>query len=69
VLGWTDGVMQTSGPTDAEFDTMKKYFSDREIVELTLTATTYAGTAMFTRAMRTPLEPSAGDENNAYGKC
>src|ERR1700760_4540088 len=69
VLGWTDAVMQKSGPTDAEFATMKKYFSDREIVELTLTATSYAGTAMFTRAMRVPLEPDAGNENNAYGKC
>jgi alkylhydroperoxidase family enzyme len=69
VLGWTDSVMQKSGPTDAEFATMKNYFSDREIVELTLTATTYAGTAMFSRAMRIPLEPGAGDENNAYGKC
>jgi alkylhydroperoxidase family enzyme len=69
VLGWTDGVVQKPGPTDAEFATMKKYFSDREIVELTLTATTYAGMSMFTRAMRTPLDLDAGDENNAYGKC
>lgn len=69
VLAWTDGVMQKTGPSDAEFDTMKKYFSNREIVELTLTATSYAGTAMFTRAMRTPLEPNAGNPDNAYGKC
>ena len=69
VLAWTDGVFTKSGPSDAAFKDMKKYFSDKEIVELTMTATTYAGTAMFTRALHTPLEPNAGDPKNAYGTC
>ena len=69
VLAWADGVNAKTGPSDAAFADMKKFFSDKEIVELTMTATNYAGTAMFTRAMRTPLEPNAGDPANAYGKC
>lgn len=67
VLGWTDGIFEAKGPSDAAFQTMKKYFSDEEIVELTMTATSYAGTAMFTRALHTPLEPGAGSESNKYG--
>jgi alkylhydroperoxidase family enzyme len=69
VLGWADGLFTKSGPSDARFADLKKFFSDQEIVELTMTATNYAGTAMFTRAMRTPLEPGAGDPANSYGKC
>ncbi len=69
VLSWVDGINAKAGPTDAQFAELKKYFSDKEIVELTMTASNYAGTARFTRALRIPLEPGAGDPSNAYGKC
>ncbi len=69
VLAWADGVSSKSGPSDAAFAALKKDFSDKEIVELTMTASNYAGTAMFTRALRTPLEENAGNPANGYGKC
>jgi alkylhydroperoxidase family enzyme len=69
LLAYVEGVNAKTGPTDAAFAEMKKHFSDKEIVELTMTATNYAGTAMFTRALHTPLEPAAGDAANPYGKC
>ena len=69
VLAYVEGVSAKAGPTDAEFAAMKANFSDKEIVELTMTASNYAGTAMFSRAMRIPLEPGAGNPSNGYGKC
>ncbi|WP_434106095.1 carboxymuconolactone decarboxylase family protein [Paraburkholderia caffeinilytica] len=69
VLDWSEGLFRQNGPSDTQFAALKKQFSDQEIVELTMTATTYAGTAMFTRAMHTPLEPNAGNPNDAYGNC
>ena len=65
VLGYADGVSARSGPDDATFAALKRYFNDTEIVELTLAATTYAGNAMFTRALRVPLEP----EGQAVDGC
>lgn len=57
VLAYAEGVSAPAGPDDATFGAMKAWFNDTEIVELTLAATTYAGNAMFTRALRVPLEP------------
>jgi len=69
VLAWADGVSDPKGPSDKAAADMKKFFSNKELVELTMIAANYAGTAMFTRALHTPLEPGAGDPNTAYGKC
>ena len=69
VLAYAEGISARTGPSDAVFADMKKHFNDTEIVELTIAATTYAGDAMFTRALRVPLEPTAGDGSSAYGKC
>lgn len=68
ILAYVDALNRSTGPSDAEFAGLRQYLSDREIVELTFIATTYAGLSMFTRALRTPLEPDAGNPANPYGK-
>lgn len=68
VLAYVDLMTHDSGPRDTEFDSLRTFLSDREIVELTFVAATYAGLSLFTRALRTPLEPDAGNPDNPYGK-
>lgn len=65
VLDWSESLFHEGGPSDAHFADIKKQFSDQEIVELTITATIYAGFALFTQALRTPLDPGAGDVRDA----
>ena len=60
VLDWSESLFQRGGPSDAQFVEIKKQFSDQEIVELTIAATTYAGFALFTQALRTPLDSDVG---------
>jgi alkylhydroperoxidase family enzyme len=65
VLAYADGMVSPEGVSDAVFDTMKKFFSAKEIVELTMTAAFYSGSAQITRALG--LQPEK--EEDGYGKC
>lgn len=67
VLAYADGMADAKGVDDATFAAMRKHFSPREIVELSVTAGFYTGAALATRALGIKLEPNAG--STAYGKC
>ena len=68
VLAYVDAMAREDGPSDAEFQALRSFLSEREVVEMTFAAAIYAGFSMLTRALRTPLEPNAGDPSNPYGK-
>jgi alkylhydroperoxidase family enzyme len=57
------------GVSEATFKSLAEHFNPRKIVELTITAGFYAAAARVTRALDVKLEPGAGDEKSAYGKC
>jgi alkylhydroperoxidase family enzyme len=52
---------------DATFAAFEKFFDAREIVEITMTVSTYVGTALFTRALRIKTEDDG--RLTAIGKC
>jgi alkylhydroperoxidase family enzyme len=65
VLAYADGMVSTEGVSDATFATMTRFFNAKEIVELTMTAAFYSGSAQITRALG--LQPEK--EEDGYGKC
>jgi alkylhydroperoxidase family enzyme len=67
VLAYADGMVGAEGVTDAVFEAMKRFFSTKEIVELTMTASYYSGSAQATRALGVAPEKEA--DPTGYGKC
>ena len=67
VLAYADGMVSREGVSDAAFDAMKRFFSTREIVELTMTAAYYSGSAQVTRALG--VAPEKEVDPTGYGKC
>jgi alkylhydroperoxidase family enzyme len=67
VLAYADGMVSPQGVSDAEFEAMKRHFSTREIVELTMTAAYYSGSAQITRALG--VQPEKEEDPTGYGKC
>ncbi len=65
ILAYADGMVSEEGVTDAVFETMKTHFSIREIVELTMTAAYYSGSAQMTRALG--VQPEAEEDPTGYG--
>jgi len=65
VLAYADGMVSAEGVSDATFATMTRFFNAKEIVELTMTAAFYSGSAQITRALG--LQPEK--EEDGYGKC
>ncbi len=67
ILAYADGMVSPKGVDDATFATLKKFYNDQEIVELTVTSAFYGAVAQITRALNVKLEPDAGQ--TAYGTC
>jgi alkylhydroperoxidase family enzyme len=67
VLAYADGMVSPQGVSDAEFEGMKRHFSTREIVELTMMAAYYSGSAQITRALG--VQPEKEEDPTGYGKC
>ena len=67
VLAYADGMVSQQGVTDAEFEAMKRHFSTKEIVELTMMAAYYSGSAQITRALG--VQPEKEADPTGYGKC
>ena len=67
VLAYADGMVSPRGVSDAEFEAMKRHFSTREIVELTMMAAYYSGSAQITRALG--VQPEKEEDPTGYGKC
>jgi hypothetical protein len=59
------GMVSPEGVTNAEFDVMERPFSAREVVELTMMAAYYSGSAQTMRFLGVYLEKEA----DGYGKC
>lgn len=67
ILAYADQMSSKDSVDDATFATLKRFLSDEEIVELTLTGSFYFALSQTTRALGVKLEPNAG--KTAYGKC
>jgi alkylhydroperoxidase family enzyme len=67
ILAYADGMVSAAGVDDKTFAEMKRFFSPREIVELTMTAAYYSGSSQITRALGVQPEPAA--DPTGYGKC
>jgi 4-carboxymuconolactone decarboxylase len=68
LLAYVDQVTTRPGRVDDKtYATMAKYFAPNEIVELTLTAGNYMGTAAFTNAIR--LKTETDGRQAVIGKC
>ena len=67
ILAYADGMVSAKGVDDATFATLRKFYNDQEIVELTVTSAFYGAVAQITRALGVKLEPDAGQ--TAYGTC
>ena len=67
VLAYADGMVSPQGVSDAEFEAIKRHFSTKEIVELTMMAAYYSGSAQITRALG--VQPEKEEDPTGYGKC
>jgi alkylhydroperoxidase family enzyme len=67
ILAYADAMVSVAGVDDRTFAEMKRFFSPREIVELTMTAAYYSGSSQITRALGVPPEPAP--DPTGYGKC
>jgi alkylhydroperoxidase family enzyme len=57
VIAWAEAItLNTAGDEDGRFEEMQKYFSDPEIVELTMTICHFNGMNRFTTALKLDLE-------------
>jgi alkylhydroperoxidase family enzyme len=57
VLAWAEAItLNTAGEDDGRFENLQKYFSDPEIVELTMTICHFNGMNRFTTALKLDLE-------------
>src|SRR5262245_1208676 len=67
ILAYADGMVSPEGVSDATFEAMKRFFSNKEIVELTMTAAYYSGSAQITRALG--VQPEKEADPTGYGRC
>jgi alkylhydroperoxidase family enzyme len=67
ILAYADGMVSEGGVDDATFAAMKRFFTPREIVELTMTAAFYSGSSQVTRALG--VQPEAAPDPTGYAKC
>jgi alkylhydroperoxidase family enzyme len=68
VMAYTEAMLGNKGEVDdATYQTLSNLFSSREIVELTMAISAYTSTALFTKALKTQIEPDG--RFAAVGKC
>jgi|SRR5262245_15550981 len=67
VLAFADGMASPDGVDDATFDAMKAYFSNQEIVELTMNAAYYGASSQISRTLRITAE--GNPKGGSYGVC
>jgi alkylhydroperoxidase family enzyme len=68
LLAYADAMVMNRGEVDdATFDSFAKFFTPREIVELTVSISAYTSTALFTKALR--IKPETDGRAAAPGKC
>jgi alkylhydroperoxidase family enzyme len=68
LLAYTEAVVTNRGEVDdATYGAFAKFFSPREIVELTMTIGSYTSTALFTKALKIQIETDG--RGAAPGKC
>src|SRR5262245_59173891 len=67
VLAFADAMVSADGVDDATFDAMKAYYSNQEIVELTMNAAYYAASSYISRTLRITAE--GNPKGGAYGVC
>lgn len=56
LLAWTDGITRDIEPGDAACDAMRRYFDDRQLVELTVLISAYNMHTRVARALRIDIE-------------
>ena len=67
VLAFADAMASPEGVDDATFDAMKAYFSNQEIVELTMNAAYYGASSQISRTLRITAE--GNPKGGSYGAC
>ena len=67
VLAFADAMASPEGVDDATFDAMKAYFSNQEIVELTINAAYYGASSQISRTLRITAE--GNPKGGGYGVC
>jgi alkylhydroperoxidase family enzyme len=67
VLAFADGMASPDGVDDATFDAMRAYYSNQEIVELTMNAAYYVASSYISRTLRITAE--GNPKGGAYGVC
>ena len=67
VLAFADAMASPDGVDDATFDAMKAYYSNQEIVELTMNAAYYVSSSQIGRTLRITAE--GNPKGGSYGAC
>jgi alkylhydroperoxidase family enzyme len=67
VLAFADAMASPDGVDDATFDAMKAYYSNQEIVELTMNAAYYVFSSQVGRTLRITAE--GNPKGGSYGAC
>jgi alkylhydroperoxidase family enzyme len=60
VLAWTDGITRDIEPADEACEAMRRFFDDRQLVELTVLISAYNMHTRVARALRIDVEGSPG---------
>jgi alkylhydroperoxidase family enzyme len=67
VLAFADAMVSPDGVDDATFDAMKAFFTNQEIVELTMNAAFYSASSQISRTLRITAE--GNPKGGGYGVC
>lgn len=67
VLAFADAMVSPDGVDDATFDAMKAFFTNQEIVELTMNAAFYSASSQISRTLRITAE--GNPKGGSYGAC
>ena len=67
VLAFADAMASPEGVDDATFDAMKSFYSNKEIVELTMNAAYYGASSQISRTLRITAEGTP--KGGSYGAC
>jgi len=68
VMAYTEAMLGNKGEVDDQtYQTLSNQFSPQEIVELTMAISAYTSTALFTKALKTQIEPDG--RFAAVGQC
>jgi alkylhydroperoxidase family enzyme len=67
VLAFADAMASPDGVDDATFDAMKAFFTNQEIVELTMNAAFYSANSQISRTLRITAE--GNPKGGSYGAC